>query len=55
MIAAAGRFFMSLGGGGRLPVGEEAWGDTAIMLRKGVTAGNLCRLIDQRRVEREKP
>jgi (1->4)-alpha-D-glucan 1-alpha-D-glucosylmutase len=33
-IAVAGRFFMALGADKRPPVGEEAWGDSVLQLRK---------------------
>jgi (1->4)-alpha-D-glucan 1-alpha-D-glucosylmutase len=33
-IAVSGRFFMSLGAPGRVPVGEQAWGDSVLMLRR---------------------
>ncbi len=36
VLAVAGRFFMEMGGERRLPVGEEAWGDTVVLLRKGI-------------------
>jgi (1->4)-alpha-D-glucan 1-alpha-D-glucosylmutase len=38
-IVLAGRFFAQLGAPGRLPIGEEIWGDTEIVLRKVLPAG----------------
>ncbi len=35
-LAVAGRYFMALGAGNRLPVGAEAWDDTVVLLRKGL-------------------
>ena len=35
-IAVCGRFFMALGASHRMPVGEHAWGDTVVLLRRGV-------------------
>jgi (1->4)-alpha-D-glucan 1-alpha-D-glucosylmutase len=50
VIAAAGRFFWALGGGDRWPPGEEAWGDTAVMLRKGVARHSYQDLFTRRRI-----
>jgi (1->4)-alpha-D-glucan 1-alpha-D-glucosylmutase len=33
-IALSGRFFMGLGAAARMPAGEAAWADTAVLLRK---------------------
>ena len=54
VIAAAGRFFMSIGRGDQLPVGEEAWGNTVLMLRKGLTASTFVDVLTQRRVSVER-
>ena len=35
-IAVCGRFFMALGASHQMPVGEHAWGDTVVLLRRGV-------------------
>lgn len=52
-LAVAGRFFATLGAGSRLPVGEEAWGDTVVMLRKGVRNGTYYDVFTQQRVSAE--
>jgi (1->4)-alpha-D-glucan 1-alpha-D-glucosylmutase len=36
LIAAAGRFFMTLGVEKTKPTGPEVWGDSALMLRRDV-------------------
>lgn len=36
LIAIAGRFFLSLGAENRRPVGEEVWGDSALLLRRNL-------------------
>jgi (1->4)-alpha-D-glucan 1-alpha-D-glucosylmutase len=37
VIAVAGRFFMALGAEKTRPIGEEAWGDSALMLRRDIS------------------
>lgn len=44
---------MSIGRGDQLPIGEEAWGDTVLMLRKGLTAGTYVDVLTERRVSVE--
>jgi (1->4)-alpha-D-glucan 1-alpha-D-glucosylmutase len=34
VIAVSGRFFLALGAPDRLPVGEQAWGDSVLLLRR---------------------
>jgi (1->4)-alpha-D-glucan 1-alpha-D-glucosylmutase len=36
-IAVAGRFFMGLGASDSLPIGEETWGDSALVLRRDLS------------------
>ncbi|MBZ5495341.1 MAG: malto-oligosyltrehalose synthase [Acidobacteriia bacterium] len=50
VLALAGRFFTALGNGGPFPVGEEAWGDTIVLLRKRVVGNTLLDVFTQRRI-----
>jgi (1->4)-alpha-D-glucan 1-alpha-D-glucosylmutase len=51
VIAASGRFFMSLGAPGRVPVGEEAWGDAVLMLRRDLARTAYRDIFSQATVE----
>jgi (1->4)-alpha-D-glucan 1-alpha-D-glucosylmutase len=51
VIAASGRFFMSLGPPGRVPVGEEAWGDAVLMLRRDLARTAYRDIFSQATVE----
>ena len=49
-IAVAGRFFLEMGGGRLVPVGEDAWRDTLILLRKGVVSRTFLDVVTRRRI-----
>ena len=51
VIAACGRFFMSLGAPGRVPVGEEAWGESVLMLRRDLVCPVYRDVLSDARVE----
>ena len=49
-IAVAGRFFLEMGGGRLVPVGEDAWRDTLILLRKGIVSRTFLDVVTRRRI-----
>ncbi len=51
VIAAGGRFFMSLGAPGRVPVGEEAWGESVLTLRRELPYSVYRDVLSHARVE----
>jgi len=51
IIAVAARFFMALGAAKRLPLGEEAWGDSELVLRKDLPGGAFRDVFTQRTLE----
>jgi (1->4)-alpha-D-glucan 1-alpha-D-glucosylmutase len=52
-LAVAGRFFMALGADRRLPLGEEAWGDTVAMLPRQLEGGTWRDVFTGQRVSAE--
>jgi (1->4)-alpha-D-glucan 1-alpha-D-glucosylmutase len=54
VVIAAGRFFALLGADRSLPVGEETWSDTAVILRKQTTATHFRELFTGRLIATEK-
>jgi len=54
LVIAAGRFFALLGADRSLPVGEETWNDTAVVLRRQIAATNYRDLFTGRVVATEK-
>ncbi|MGH9547716.1 MAG: hypothetical protein ACRD3W_00010, partial [Terriglobales bacterium] len=50
VLVLAGRFFAQLGADVRLPVGAETWGDTEVVLRKQLPAGQYRDVFTGKRV-----
>jgi maltooligosyltrehalose synthase len=54
LVIVAGRFFALLGADRSLPVGEETWSDTAVVLRRQIAATNYRDLFTGRVIATEK-
>ncbi len=50
VLAVAGRFFMALGAGEKVPISTERWGDTAVLLNVGSTKSQFVDVITGRRI-----
>jgi len=53
VIAAAGRFFMSLGADRRTPIGAASWGETALVLRRDLAHPRWRDLFSQATIQAE--
>jgi (1->4)-alpha-D-glucan 1-alpha-D-glucosylmutase len=54
MIAVAGRFFMALGADRVRPIGEETWGDSALMLRRDLGFSAWREIFSERIIETDR-